>query len=379
MLLWLYGSVLEIDRADADVYKYFDDAVVLQSSVHESWAYFQDLFLGNEGEGLKAYTESMYNWEHAEESVMRSDNRTMIRIHSLLLFISGGAIMVHQIVFSLISFLGLIFLFKGMRTWYSMPGWAFLALCILPPSLLLWGSGLLKETLVMLPLGLAVYGLARMQLSVKYVLFVLLSALLFVFVKPYIGLCLLPGVIFLLIHRLVQRNMGIAALLAMAVVAMGLIASSYTEQFSIIEILSAKQAEFLDHAIQEDAGSRVELLPFNGFVEFITQGPSALFNTLCRPGIWEASGGLGILAGLENMAYLLLVVMVFWFRKKQGLSPGFYFSILTILSIGILVGSVTPVLGAVVRYKVPLLPFLIFALFHRIDFKKLPAPLCKLG
>ena len=49
-----------------------------------------------------------------------------------------------------------------------------------------------------------------------------------------------------------------------------------------------------------------------------------------------------------------------------------FFALFFVLSLALLIGSVTPVLGAVVRYKAPMLPFLVFALFQLIDFDKIP-------
>jgi hypothetical protein len=45
------------------------------------------------------------------------------------------------------------------------------------------------------------------------------------------------------------------------------------------------------------------------------------------------------------------------------------------LTLGALIGWVTPVLGAIVRYKIPLLPFLLIIPIYYMDTEKLPQQL----
>jgi hypothetical protein len=71
---------------------------------------------------------------------------------------------------------------------------------------------------------------------------------------------------------------------------------------------------------------------------------------------------------LENLIILgLIVIITFQFQPVALKNPVFYVSISFALVILILTGLVTPVVGAIVRYKVPALPFLVCALLAVID------------
>ena len=371
-LLWLYGHFIEIDRADADVFKYFDDALILHSSAKDSLRLYWELFSGTRLDSLAPYFEAMHNWDSPRAYIHSSDNRTMIRIHSVLLFISQGDIRIHQVVFALLSMLGLVTLFKGLSTWSKMPGWAFLAVCVLPPSLLFWGSGLLKETIVMLPLGLFIYGLTGWNEGRKKQVAMLLGMLAFIWIKPYIGMCLLPGLSFLIADKKIQIPSFWLAIGSVIVMILLLFLATYIPGFDPIGRLAAEQIAFIELAQAKAAGSLIAVHQFDDLWSFLVQSPGAALRCIFRPVLWEIRGPLDTIAAIENTGYILLVLAAMIYRKKGVNMRPIYFSILSVLAIAVLIGSVTPVLGAVVRYKAPMLPFLVFVFFHLIDLNRIP-------
>ena len=54
------------------------------------------------------------------------------------------------------------------------------------------------------------------------------------------------------------------------------------------------------------------------------------------------------------------------------MNPIIAFSLFFTVTLGALIGWVTPILGAIVRYKIPLMPFLILIPTYYIDSDKLP-------
>lgn len=379
-LLWLYGQFIRIDRSDADVFKFFDDAVVLQSSAQESIGRYWQLFMGDTSESLSSYFNRMFNWDSPREFFLFNDDRTIIRFHSLLLFVSGGNIRVHQVIFALISLLGSVLLFRGLNQWAPIKesgwgnkvGWAFWIICILPPSLLLWSSGLLKETLVMLPLGLVVYGLAYRGFGVRSWLSLTVGFTLFILIKPYVGICLLPGILFLSIDHCLSKGWTWAVFITGLLCFVFLVISTFIPSIDLIALMATEQAEFLALAQHETAGSIVVVQEFHDIPSFVAQSPMAVVRCLFRPGVWEMRGPLDALAAIENAVYILLILTALSFRRKQLPMRPILFGLITIFSLALLIGSVTPVLGAVVRYKVPLLPFLLFILLQVIDFDRIP-------
>jgi hypothetical protein len=109
----------------------------------------------------------------------------------------------------------------------------------------------------------------------------------------------------------------------------------------------------------------------------LSVAPKAIIAGLFRPFLWESAKVTMVLSGLENTVILLLVFIVFF---RAG--PAFFFKQLSkesflifcfvyslILALGI--GLSTSNFGALVRFRIPLLPFLVFGLLYVYDnFKK---------
>ncbi|MCC6836936.1 MAG: hypothetical protein IT234_00225 [Bacteroidia bacterium] len=110
-------------------------------------------------------------------------------------------------------------------------------------------------------------------------------------------------------------------------------------------------------------------------ISFILNSPFAFWQTLSIPDIQKQSPYLQTLAATENIIYVLLFFIgVFFaiFRYKQIHHLHmilFCYSFIFILFV--LIGYTIPIAGAIVRYKVPALPFLMFvfiSVFHPKKF-----------
>ena len=78
-------------------------------------------------------------------------------------------------------------------------------------------------------------------------------------------------------------------------------------------------------------------------------------------------------SAFENFSILVLIVLVVLFFKKptRAQLPYLYFGIYFSVLLSILIGWTVPVLGAIVRYKIPCLPFAFSSLLLCIDFPKI--------
>jgi hypothetical protein len=108
-------------------------------------------------------------------------------------------------------------------------------------------------------------------------------------------------------------------------------------------------------------------------LDILLASPHALHISYLRPWPWEWTNLLYIPAAIENLALLIALGIMAWnFRKPFGLgSPIIAFGISFILILGVLIGEVVPVIGAVVRYKMPALIFLFVVIFALTDHIKL--------
>ena len=113
--------------------------------------------------------------------------------------------------------------------------------------------------------------------------------------------------------------------------------------------------------INAPAGSAISMerlqYTFASFIEFI---PKSFFIVLCKPFFYDSRSVLEHMASLENLMFLLFFIVCFWFRKKNGIDTNLlWLCIIVVLTSFVLVGITTTVMGAIVRYKVPFIPYLL--------------------
>jgi hypothetical protein len=104
---------------------------------------------------------------------------------------------------------------------------------------------------------------------------------------------------------------------------------------------------------------------------FLKEIPKAWFNVLFRPFIWEAKNPMFLLPALENLLLIVMILLVIFFHGKISNPEVFGFCISFSLILLLVIGLTTPVLGALVRYRIAAQPFLLIALLMLIDREKL--------
>ncbi|HMT30702.1 MAG TPA: hypothetical protein PKD91_15620 [Bacteroidia bacterium] len=107
----------------------------------------------------------------------------------------------------------------------------------------------------------------------------------------------------------------------------------------------------------------------------INNAPHGFLVCLTRPFITDHGSFLITLSALENVAVLLLGIFAFSTMKTKSLQQKTlpWFGIFYTITLFVLIGLVTPVMGAIVRYKAQALPFLVtfFILLSGVSFKEM--------
>jgi hypothetical protein len=137
-------------------------------------------------------------------------------------------------------------------------------------------------------------------------------------------------------------------------------------EWSALSTLQGKQFDFIQMAHAVNAGSIVPIIPMDGSISTILALiPLGIWNVLVYPDISMLKNGQSVVAFTENV--LILLILLGAVLRLRGVAwkldwrfPTLLFS-LTVLS---LVGMTAPVVGAMVRYKAPVLPFLLMSLSH---------------
>lgn len=378
--LWAVYTYVYTDRATADVYKYFDDGMVMFSALPDKPGDYLRMLFGFRNDSpyfSEQYYQVMNNWYRQYESNMYNDAHTVIRFNAFVRLFSFGEIHVHTVFAAMASFTGTVALYRTFVRLLPGRERLLMAVLFLLPSVLFWASGAIKESLLFFGLGLLVWQVFRLmdgRFRASGIPVVLFAMVLLFFLKFYVLLSMLPALAALWWARRSTRVVLPFVVVYTAFVLLGLHAERIIPGFDILAVLAIKQKDFIGLATGIGAGSFVMPTPLEpNFMSFLSQAPYALYITLVGPLVHAAGGALGMLAAAENVAYLLLVALCLLYRRPLSSVDGRLLLALLCygLVLSLVIGWTTPVMGAIVRYRTPLMPFLLTAALMLLDERKL--------
>lgn len=369
MLIFIYTWYYE-DPLTADVYKYFSDGQIMFEAIKDHPLDYLRMLTGIDASAphLAKYYEEMNFWFRPWESPVYNDNRLVIRFNAFAFLFSFGHIFVHNVFINFLSFTGLVALYKFLIRHIDSDKLPWLAPGIfLFPSLLFWGSGILKEGLLLWALGCWLLSLdniltQRKAITLPSLLLIVFTGIL-VLLKPYTLVFLLPCItVFYLSRNFPPVLMHLSYFGAIVLlVAGGFALTSLFSSYDALQVIAGKQNDFINQSLLHDAGSMLHARYLEpDLLMMVVEFVRGFFNTLLRPHLFEAYSFVTLMAAVENAIIIILLLYMVWKfdRKKLSLPgiqwAGFWF---VLLFMGF-VGLVSPAHGGLVRYKIPALPFL---------------------
>jgi hypothetical protein len=360
------------DRLTADTFKFYDDSIIMFNVLHHHPVWFLQMVtgIGDDAEHLLPYYNEMHNWYN--KAVIFNDYRAQIRINALLHFLSLGYYHVHAVFFCFGSFAGLTALFKLFVNSCKEKKWILFAGVYFMPSVLFWGSGLLKDSLILFATGLSLYQLNTFLLTkkIKPLVWFTLFFLLLMVIKFHNFILLLPLYFAFTVCHFIKRKHVLVFATTLCVYYLCLLKlDTVLPNYGLMDLLAKKQVEFIDLAKRYQAKSSIPLQNLEPSEwNAIRNTPEALYHVFLRPFPGEHSSPFIALAGLENLMLMLMIVFCFFSLSKNViLTPLLFLSLFYVFSLFELIGLVTPVMGAIVRYKIQALPFLVFSLVYLTD------------
>lgn len=383
--LFLVYSEYYIDRSTADIFKYFDDSTWLYKNVFsKSPINYLKIIAGIHTDEPYIHYELKQTqyWFKPHETNIFNDNRTVIRFNLIIYLISLGYYHIHTLILCSLSFIGLTGIYKTfIKLFPTKP--LLLVFCIyLVPSTLFWGSGILKESILLFSVGIFVYQLTEITFhskrNVLNYIWIIISFLLLTITKTYVIITIIPSLIALTTYNKFKKIKPFIyfLLIHIIIISIGLVINHYNSNFNILSNLVYKQHDFLNVARDTHAHSviNVEKLS-NNLYSFLHFSPYSLINGLFRPSLLEINSITYIIPGLESTFLIFSILyIILKIKKLENLNTNqvllIYFSIFFSLLLALLIGLVVPVLGAIVRYRVPYLPFFFSSIFLLMDLPK---------
>lgn len=379
--VWVVYTHYYTDRSSNDVFKFYDDALIMFNAIYEQPLYYIQMVLGinTDAEYLVPYYTKMANWYKPWPSASYHNNRIIIQFNAIVHLFSFGCYHVHTVFMSFLSLIGLTAIYKTFFPLMRDKAIMLSMVVYLIPSVLFWGSGLLKEGIVIFSLGLLIYFVNKMvvdeKLSIANVAIAMFSLLILCFTKMYVFAAIFPSLVLLIVLKRTNEHVFLKFLfthILLFVIAVNL--KWVNSDWDILESLRYKQWVITHIAQEENAGSIVQLSKLEptviGFVKVL---PEAIVNTLLRPHIFEASSLIILMAGIENLGLLILTLigLVFYQKPDKEVRNLYFLCLFFVLSLSAIIGTVNPVLGSIVRFRVPLLPFYSTFFIMMIDKERL--------
>lgn len=307
----------------------------------------------------------------------------IVRIASLFDLFTFSSYAATAVLFAVVSFLGAWSLFAAFyRETPQHHPWIAMATLFIP-SVIFWGSGLLKDTLTLAAIGfltLAVSNLFRFNRKKLFsVMLLILSVWILYSVKKYILLCFLPAAILWIYASYLARikSLVLKVLIVPVIFALLVVSGYYSiiligkddPKYSLDRIATTAQVTAHDIGFYtgKDAGSGYSLGELDGtFGNMMSKAPQAINVSLFRPYLWEVKNPLMLLTALESVLLLMATLIVIirysgsMFRSLKN--PTVLFCFVFSVSFAFAVGVSTFNFGTLARYKIPLLPFYVLAL-----------------
>ncbi|MBQ1606886.1 MAG: hypothetical protein II088_08765 [Bacteroidales bacterium] len=290
--------------------------------------------------------------------------------------------------------------FQYIRTNINCSDKAAFVCIMLIPSVGFWSSAIMKDSftftfnLVFIMCFAKLFFDRRIRISTIFGL--ILSAYILMELKVYILYAAIAGCMVWLGSGYIKRVKStlfkfiIAPLLILIVAFGGMYALRFVGEsvggtFSDVDSMLS-QASVTQQDLKQEyyKGHSFDIGNFDGSLgSLISMGPKAIVAGLYRPFIFESGNAVMLLSGLENTALLLLTLYVFFkagvkYTIKQILGNPFVsmcllFSVVLALGIGISTSN----FGALVRFKIPLIPFFALGWLEILFTKRKEAELAK--
>jgi hypothetical protein len=307
----------------------------------------------------------------------------VIRIAALFDLLTFSSYLGTAVLFAFFSFFGFWFFFLAFYGLFPHLARQIAICTLFIPSVVFWGSGILKDTIVVGALGVLTYVVRRIFIDKKpravSLVVLIISSLIIFSVKKYVLLCYLPAVLFWIYMSNLQkiRSIMLRLMLVPIIIVVAGISGYYSvmkvgegdSRYALDKLSKTAQVTAYDIAFYsgKNAGSGYVLGELDGsFGSMISLFPKAVNVALFRPYPWETRNPLMFLSSIEAVALLIITLTLFITRPIRSMralaDPTIVFCLVFSITFAFAVGVSTFNFGTLTRYRIPMLPFYLLAL-----------------
>ncbi len=364
-----------------DTTAYFESAVILDRLRAINFSAYLEIMGNNLNQQTFSYFTSETAWP---QYFFDKQSFTVVRAANIVNYVGFDSYLLTTVVLAALTYNGIWRLFLLFTELYPKYVKQLAYSVLFVPSVLFWGSGILKDTLTLM--GACWFTFSFYKVFIKRekiivnVITMVLSALLILQMKPYIFIALVPGALIWFSFDKIQSITSpivkffvapliITTILGIGSLALSSISDSFGQYSSIDKIVDKAIVTQKDLKMDYNKGNTFDIGEFDGTAGSIGRKfPLATFAGLFFPQLWQVKNPVMLLAALEN-SFLLVLTLIVLFRVgplkiygQVSKEPLLIFSLVFSIFFAFSVGLTTSNFGALVRYKIPAVPFYLSAI-----------------
>lgn len=372
-----------------DTFTYYNGSLALIDILSD------DLLLGlkvlyNSPETYDEHIISYFQARGAEWFTEKSSSMLIIKFGAVLGVFCAKSYLSIGFILAVFSFIGCWKIYEVFYTLYPQYSKQLALGILFVPSLFFWGSaGLMKDTITLAATGFlfnSVYFLVfKRKRIISSSIYLFISIYLLITLKLYIAIVFTPALIlWVFIKKFSTIKSKVIRVISMPVlITLPLILGPYlfiqlansNNRYKLDQV--ARQIEVIQLDFVRHKGSTYSLGEFDASLQgIISMTPKAINVSLFRPYLWESKSFALLFSALESTViliffiYVLLKVGLFRIVKTIFRNPDILFCVIFSLGFALVVGISAFNFGALVRYRIVLIPFFLTALILILNQNK---------
>ena len=302
------------------------------------------------------------------------------RLSAPLYLLGAKSFLITSFLTSVFSYIGVWKFYRLVNILYPGNSKIFAYIILFMPSLIFWGGGIMKDSYMLGATCWITYSFYHVLITRKKIFwnvcFLILNVVMILNCKPYLLISLIPGFLIWVnnsylknIKNSIIRVLVFPALILIFTGSGTIIFNGLSDSMGVYGSIDGaiKKAQITQDDLLREwhyGGNNYKLDRIDGSVSgLLSSAPLAIFTAFFRPLPWEIGSPTMVVSAIENtvlslfVLYYIIRIGPFRFFRITLSDPFLVYCLVFSLFFAFGVGIAGTNFGALVRYKIPLMPF----------------------
>lgn len=348
-------------------YFHYNSLKEYQLLINHPLDFFTTLFHNPYEEGYSKFLTSTGSWWNDVKYLFFNKLLAIFNLFSL------GNYYINVIFYSFVTLFGLIAFYKILINLFPNRERVLQYATFLIPSVLFWNSGIHKDGLVFLSFSLISYhfyfGFKEKHFTWMR-LVVILLALMLLLLRSFVLIVLLPALLaWYISYKSKHKPLYVFSMVYLTFICLFFTMQVIDPRVNLMEAVVVRQQEFMSL----HGNSSVNVRPLEPTVlSFLLNAPQAISLAILRPYPSDVHHSFSLAACMETIFFLICFLLFIVYRRRDTqITPFLLYSLFLSVSTLFMIGYTVNILGAIVRYRSMVLPFLLVPIIAMIDWKRI--------